>query len=130
MINPVSSLEEFTPQIIGTVPDVHLLKNASQSHFCFGSDLLWHHKDKHQNNAKSSNMKWLLEKHQVDDLDIKHPKLSIIDSPNTMISSKQILEEHQVENLDDKLPKASNIDASLNLIHSIYLLARMLITAF
>jgi hypothetical protein len=46
-----------------------------------------------------------LEKNQVDNSDIKLPNVSMSDSSNSMILSKQILEEHQVENLDDKLPK-------------------------
>jgi hypothetical protein len=84
-----------------------------RSHFCFGSDLPWHHKEKHHCDAKLPT-KRLLVKQDVEYVDIKLHKLSLDnqkvndaddDPPNQSSSSinmptmKQLLAKHHVEDL-------------------------------
>jgi len=60
-----------------------------KSHFCFGSDLLWHHKEKHLSDAKSPT-KRLLVKQDVEDVDVKLQKVS--NSPVDKCTMKQSLD--------------------------------------
>ena len=98
-----------------------------KSHFCFGSDLLRHHKEKHLSDAKSPT-KRLLVKQDVEDVDVKLQKVSnspvdkctmkqsldndADDPPNLSSSSidtptmKQLLAKHHV---DENLPNLSTI---------------------
>jgi len=76
-----------------------------KSHFCFGSDLLWRHKEKHHSDAKSPT-KRLLVKQDVEDVDVKLQKLS--NSPVDKSTMKQSLDSQKVNDADDDPPNLSS----------------------
>jgi hypothetical protein len=69
-----------------------------KSHFCFGSDWLRHHKEKHHSDAKSLT-KRLLVKQDVEDVDVKLQKPS--NSPVDKSTMKQSLDNQKVNDADD-----------------------------
>jgi hypothetical protein len=76
-----------------------------KSHFCFGSDLLWRHKEKHHSDAKSPT-KRLLVKQDVEDVNVKLQKLS--NSPVDKSTMKQSLDNQKVNDADDDPPNLSS----------------------
>jgi hypothetical protein len=76
-----------------------------KSHFCFGSDLLQHNKEKHHSDAKSPT-KRLLVKQDVEDVDVKLQKLS--NSPVEKSTMKQSLDNQKVNDADDHPPNLSS----------------------
>jgi hypothetical protein len=77
-----------------------------KSHFCFGSDLLRYHKEKHHSDAKSPT-KRLLVKQDVEDVDVKFQKLS--NTPVDKSTMKQSLDNQKVNDADDD---PSNLSSS------------------
>jgi hypothetical protein len=76
-----------------------------KSHFCFGSDLLQHNKEKHHSDAKPPT-KRLLVKQDVEDVDIKLQKQS--NSPVDKSTMKQSLDNQKVNDADDHPPNLSS----------------------